>query len=93
MFWDKECLARGVDWEKDFRRGLKRSCLYLPLISDAGLERVSYGCTLEAALLSAVIWSGLIWSGFLSVCFVCLTYLRVLEVTAQAIYLIEGSDW
>ena len=40
VFWDKECLARGVDWEKDFRRGLKRACLYLPLISDAGQERV-----------------------------------------------------
>ena len=40
VFWDKECLARGVDWERDFRRGLRRSCFYLPLISDAGLERV-----------------------------------------------------
>ena len=41
-FWDKQDLQDGQDWEKSFIKGLKQSCVYLPLISVPALENVCY---------------------------------------------------
>eukprot|EP00051_Salpingoeca_urceolata_P001768 m.43932 g.43932 ORF g.43932 m.43932 type:complete len:1318 (+) comp11667_c0_seq3:375-4328(+) len=40
VFWDKARLAEGVDWEQGFTTGLRRSCMFLPLISKHTLDSV-----------------------------------------------------
>ena len=37
-FWDRQDLKEGEDWEHGFKRGLERSCLFVPLISGPAIE-------------------------------------------------------
>jgi hypothetical protein len=39
-FFDKQDLVAGKDWKKSFLDGLRRSCLFLPIVSEAGLTRI-----------------------------------------------------
>jgi hypothetical protein len=50
VFWDKQDLIDGQDWERGFRNGLKHSCLYLPLLSNASLESVRYPTSVSPPL-------------------------------------------
>lgn len=39
-FFDKQDLVAGKDWKKGFLDGLHRSCLFLPIVSEAGLAPI-----------------------------------------------------
>lgn len=40
VFWDRQDLQDGMPWEKLFMKGLKHSCVYLPLISEPSLHNI-----------------------------------------------------
>lgn len=40
VFWDRACLETGGHWREQFLNGLRRSCVFLPLVSEAAVAPV-----------------------------------------------------